>query len=122
MRLAVAIALTALYVARDVLLPLALAAMLAFLLTPIVRRLERYRIRRVPAVLLTVLVVASAVALVCYGAAEQILELTARLPEYRQNIDRKIGSANRLVQSPSLERNLASPMPWQKAMQFRKRK
>src|SRR3954468_16382231 len=50
----VVIAVAALYFARDVLIPFALAMLLTFLLAPLVRRLERVRMPRVAAVLLLV--------------------------------------------------------------------
>jgi predicted PurR-regulated permease PerM len=92
-----AIAVTALHVARDLFLPLALAVLLTFLLTPIVLRLERRRVPRVPAVLLTVLVVACAGGLIAYRAAEQVLQVAAELPHYRQNIQRKLQVASSFV-------------------------
>ena len=48
---AVALVLVALYLAKVILLPFALAVLLSFLLTPLVRRLERLGAPRVPAVL-----------------------------------------------------------------------
>jgi predicted PurR-regulated permease PerM len=42
----------ALYFAREILVPLAVAVLLSFLLTPSVRRLERWKLGRVPSVLL----------------------------------------------------------------------
>ena len=99
----VAIAVTALYVARDVLLPLALAALLAFLLLPIVRRLERYRMRRVPAVFITMAAVVLLGASTFYHLGEQVVELAARLPEYRQHIHEKLGAAKGFV-NPLRER------------------
>ena len=48
----VLLVVAALYFAREILIPLAIAVLLAFLLTPAVRRLEGWRLGRVPAVLL----------------------------------------------------------------------
>ena len=56
------IAIAVLYFARDLLIPLAFALLLAFLLTPIVKRLENWKIPRAPASVL-VLILASAAAL-----------------------------------------------------------
>src|SRR5438270_12183114 len=46
----IAVVVAALYLAQDVLIPLALATLLPFLLSPLVARLERCRLGRVPAV------------------------------------------------------------------------
>ena len=87
-----ALALAALYFARPVLIPLAMAISLNFLLTPAVMQLERMRIRRVPAVLL-VLAMAATIA-VCVGwiLARQVVGVINDLPIYRYNIDDKLAS------------------------------
>ena len=46
----VCVVVAALYFAQEVLIPLALAVLLCFLLAPLVTRLERYRLGRVPSV------------------------------------------------------------------------
>jgi len=47
-----AIVIAGLYFARDVLIPLALAIMLSFLLAPLILRLQRWGLGRVPALLI----------------------------------------------------------------------
>src|SRR5260221_6821675 len=47
----VALVIAALYVAREFLVPLALAVLISFLLAPLAGRLERWKIGRVPSVL-----------------------------------------------------------------------
>ena len=84
------IAAGVLYLARDVLIPFALAILLAFLLAPAARRLERFKLGRV---LSTVIVVAfgfSLIGAVGYVAGTQAVSLAAKLPEYRKNIGAKI--------------------------------
>ena len=49
----VCVVVGALYFAREVLVPLALAILLTFLLAPLVRRLERVGLSRVPATLVS---------------------------------------------------------------------
>src|SRR5438067_9796836 len=88
--IALVIATAVLYLAADVLIPLAIASLLAFLAAPAVRRLERWKLPRVPAT-----VVVSAVGFgVIFGigaiAATQAVSLAAKLPEYRHNIATKI--------------------------------
>ena len=84
------IAAAILYLARDVLIPLALAILLSFLLAPLVRRLEHWRLGRIPATLIAVVVGFSLIAGIGVIAARQALSLTAKLPEYRANISKKI--------------------------------
>jgi predicted PurR-regulated permease PerM len=81
-----------LYLARDVLIPLALAILLSFLLAPVVRALEHWRLGRMVATLAAVAIAVSAIAGVGYVAARQALSLAAKLPEYRENIQKKIRS------------------------------
>ena len=83
------IAAAILYLAREVLIPLALAILLTFLLAPVVRRLEGWRLGRVPSTLLAVAIAFSAIAGIGYVAARQALSLAAKLPEYRENIGAK---------------------------------
>ena len=81
-----------LYLARDVLIPLALAILLAFLLAPIVRQFERWRFGRIASTFIAVAIAFSAIAGVSWVAARQALSLAAKLPEYRENIQQKIRS------------------------------
>ncbi|TMH46676.1 MAG: AI-2E family transporter [Betaproteobacteria bacterium] len=88
--IALVIATAVLYLAADVLIPLAIAILLAFLAAPAVRRLERWKLPRLAAT-----VVVSAVGFgVIFGigaiAATQAVSLAAKLPEYRHNIATKI--------------------------------
>ena len=84
------IAAAILYLARDVLIPLALAILLSFLLAPLVRRLEGWRLGRVFSTLVAVAIAVSAIAGIGWIATKQALSLTAKLPEYRANISKKI--------------------------------
>jgi predicted PurR-regulated permease PerM len=85
-----------LYLARDVLIPLALAILLSFLLAPIVRRLEHWRLGRIPSTLIAVVIAFSIIGGIGVIAARQALSLAAKLPEYRENITKKI----RAVRAP----------------------
>jgi predicted PurR-regulated permease PerM len=83
---AICIVVAALYFAQVVLIPLALSLLFSFLLAPVVTRLERYRLGRVPSV---VIVTVAAVALVlALGAVvvTQVINLAQNLPKYRDNI------------------------------------
>jgi predicted PurR-regulated permease PerM len=90
------VAAAILYLARDVLIPLALAILLSFLLAPVVRRLEGWRLRRIPSTFIAVLIGFSLLGGIAWVAANQALSLAAKLPEYRENIRQKI----RAVRAP----------------------
>lgn len=79
-----------LHLAREVLIPLALAILLAFLLAPAVRRLERWRIGRLASTLVVVAAGFAAIGAVGWVAANQALSVAAKLPEYRENLAQKI--------------------------------
>jgi predicted PurR-regulated permease PerM len=79
-----------LYFAREVLIPIALALLLAFLLAPLVRRLERWRIPRVLAVGAAVGVTAMGVGAVGWLVQGQVMLLAAQLPGYKENIRHKL--------------------------------
>jgi predicted PurR-regulated permease PerM len=79
-----------LYFARAVLIPLALALTLNFLLTPMVMWLQKLPMRRGPAVALAVLISAVAAGGMGWVVANQLLEVAKELPNYRLNIHNKI--------------------------------
>ncbi len=78
-----------LYFARDLLIPLALAALLSFLLSPIVWRIERY-IGRIAAVLLVVILLFTAAGAASWVLTRQLVDLAAKLPDYQENIEAKL--------------------------------
>lgn len=84
------IAAAILYFAKEVLLPLALAILIAFLLAPPVQLLERWKLGRVPSTLLVMLVALAIVASIGTVAGLQAVSLAAKLPEYRHTIVQKI--------------------------------
>jgi predicted PurR-regulated permease PerM len=79
-----------LYFAREILIPLAFALILTFVLTPVVALLERSRIGRVPSVAVTILVTMAAAGCVGGVIAIQLVDVAQELPGYRQNIQHKI--------------------------------
>src|SRR5688500_14774339 len=78
---------TALYVGREILIPLALAALLAFLLAPIVSWMEKF-IGRIAAVLVAVAILLSTFVGVGWILTHQVLELATQLPVYKENIQK----------------------------------
>ena len=83
---AVALAVAILYFARDVLQPLALAALLAFLLAPAVRRLEHRGAPRPLAVGVVACAAFAVLGLVVWLVVAQLVDLAAAIPRYRDNI------------------------------------
>lgn len=79
-----------LHLARDVLIPLALAILLAFLLAPAARRLERLRLGRLGSTLAVALLGIAVVGAVGWVATNQAVSVAAKIPEYRENIAAKI--------------------------------
>jgi predicted PurR-regulated permease PerM len=88
------IALTAFIVAalsfaRELLIPLALSALLTFLLSPLVTRIEHW-IGRIAAVLLVVLLIFTSLGAAGWILSRQLVDLATKLPEYKGNIITKM--------------------------------
>lgn len=81
-----------LYFARDVLIPLALAVLLSFVLSPVVQRLQRWRIPRVPATLIVTAAAFLILGIVGWTIILQLMNLAEDLPRYNQNLRAKIQS------------------------------
>jgi predicted PurR-regulated permease PerM len=86
-----AFVVTILYVGRQMLIPLALAAMLTFLLAPLVGYIER-RIGRIAAVLIVVAVLFSVGGGAGWLLTRQLVDLAAKLPDYQTNIDNRLNA------------------------------
>lgn len=82
----------ALYWARVVLIPVALAVFLAFLLNPVVRALQRRGLGRIPSVIAVVVLAALVFGGLGWAAARQVTGLLRELPNYTANITGKIRS------------------------------
>ena len=89
-----------LYFARRILIPLALALTLNFLLAPAVIFLERYKFRRVPAVALVVLFAGLTVGAVGWIVAKQLLVVADGLADYRFNIHNKMAALHAPTTGP----------------------
>ncbi len=93
----IAVVTGALYLAKGVLVPLTLAVLLSFLLSPVCDRLERWRIGRIPAVLVTAMLAFAMLGVVAWMAVVQMTSLAPKLPEYQSNIQAKLHSTNDYV-------------------------
>ena len=92
-----------LYWAQAILVPVSLAILLTFVLTPPVVWLQR-RIGRAPAVLLVVTLVFSALGLAIWGIARQMTSVTTDLVTYRANIREKIRDVRGAGRGGSVEK------------------
>jgi predicted PurR-regulated permease PerM len=88
--LAAALVIAALYFGRDIFVPLALAALLGFLLDPLVTRLRRWRLPRWLAVGIVVAVTIGVVAVTSLFAGSQLVALAREVPTYQSTIQSKL--------------------------------
>jgi predicted PurR-regulated permease PerM len=102
--LAVLGAVAALYFAKAIFLPLALAVLLTFLLAPAVRLLRGWGMPKPPAVVLVVAITFIAILGIGALVAQQVTQLGQKLPEYQFNIDEKISSLRDVASGGTLER------------------
>jgi predicted PurR-regulated permease PerM len=92
MLLACALLVGILYFGREVLIPLAMAVLLMFLLAPVVTYLERRGLHRVAAVGLVIVVILSGTGAIAWGIGTQLTDLAIRLPSYKNNLKAKVAS------------------------------
>jgi predicted PurR-regulated permease PerM len=98
----VALVVAALYFGRPILVPIALAVLFTFMLSPLAGRLERH-ISRGAAVCGLAIIMFLCCAATAWMIGRQSLDLMARLPDYRANIEKKIQAAE-LPQDNPIER------------------
>ena len=84
------IVVATLYLAREFLIPLALAVLLSFLLAPVVKRLERWHIGRVAAVIVSTLLALAAIVGIGVVIGGQLVDLAKELPKYQTNLQAKM--------------------------------
>ena len=89
---ATAIVVLALYFGRDLLVPLVLAVLLAFVLAPLVSLLQRARIGRAPAVLAAVALAVAVIGGIGTVVGGQAASLAGDLPKYQATIQDKVKS------------------------------
>ena len=86
--------------AQEFFLPLVLAGLLSFLLSPLVRRLERWRLGRVGAVLVTAVLAFVLIGGLTYLVTSQILDLAGSLPKYRSNLIARVAALKTRENNP----------------------
>lgn len=93
-----------LYWAKPVLIPVALAILLTFLLNPVVSALQHGGLPRTPAVLLVVVLVFSLVGGIGWTVTRQLMTLAYELPRYQENLKQKINDLRELGKGGIIER------------------
>ena len=91
------VVVSALYLARDVLIPITLAVFLTFFLAPIVRLLQRGRFPRVAAVAVSVLLALAIILLLGGIIGAQLKSLIADAPQYQSTVINKFESLHSAV-------------------------
>src|SRR6266850_7000602 len=97
-----------LYWAKVVLIPIALAVLLTFLLNPIVSALYSRGLPRAPAVLVVVVLVFFVVGGIAWTVTRQLGMLAYELPRYQENLKNKISDLRELGKSGVIERVLTT--------------
>lgn len=85
-----AVAIATLYFAREILIPLAFALTLTLILSPAVVWLHRIHVGRTSAVFIVIVLSLTAAAGLAWVMGNQLVEVANELPNYRQNIHRKL--------------------------------
>jgi len=93
----IAVIVAALYLAKGVMVPITLAVLLSFLLSPVCDWLERHWLGRVPAVMVTALIGFTLFGGATWMAVVQVSDLAPRMPEYETNLKVKLQSASAYV-------------------------
>ena len=96
--------LACIYWAQAVLIPVAMAVLITFMLTPPVVLLQRWRLPRVLSVITVVMLALALVAGLGTVLALQVMSLGEELPRYRDNIREKIADVRLLGRGTGLQR------------------
>jgi predicted PurR-regulated permease PerM len=99
----VALIIASLYWAQTILIPIALSIMLTFLLSPVAGALERIGLRRLPSVLLIVVLTFSILATIGWVVSIEFTSLGNELPKYTGNIRQKISDVRGAGKGGALE-------------------
>ena len=92
------VVVSCLYWAQTVFIPVALAVFLSFLLAPLVTALQRRGLRRLPSVLLVVMLAAAVLGGGVWLVTAQVTSLAGEVPKYTENIKVKVKSLRDLGQ------------------------
>jgi predicted PurR-regulated permease PerM len=89
-----------LYFGRDVLEPIALAAILSLVIAPLIRSMRRAGLPQLPATLLSVLLATTCVVGVGTVLAFQLVAVTGDLPKYRAAMRTKVAAVREMAERP----------------------
>jgi predicted PurR-regulated permease PerM len=103
-----AIIVAALYFTRDILVPIALAVLLSFLLAPLVRLLQRWRVPRSLAVMCAVLGALAVALSLATMVMIEVNQLVNDLPRYQATLASKVHNLREAVGSAGLLKNASS--------------
>jgi predicted PurR-regulated permease PerM len=103
-----AFAIGLLYFGRSVLIPITLAALLSFVLTPVASRLQRLGLGRAVAVLLVTLFGFLVVGVVVGVVGLQATSLVEDLPQYQAGLEQKVSALKSGAEDGPLMRNLST--------------
>ena len=103
--LMVGIIVAALYLTRDVLVPMVMAVLLAFVLAPLVKFLQRWHLPRPVAVLSTVAVALAVALSLATMVMVQVKQLADDLPRYQTTLSDKVHNFRDVLGSASLFQN-----------------
>jgi predicted PurR-regulated permease PerM len=92
------VVVTCLYWAQTIFIPVALAVFLTVLLAPLVTALQRRGLRRLPSVLLVVMLAAAVLGGGVWLVTAQVTSLAGEVPKYTENIKEKVKSLRHLGQ------------------------
>jgi len=99
--LAVMLVVAALYLGRDIFVPFALAALLGFILDPVVTRLRRIGLPRAVAVALVMVATVAALGATSVFVGRQVVQLGKNLPTYQSTVQQKLRSLRQLSRQHS---------------------
>jgi predicted PurR-regulated permease PerM len=92
MLVSAAVIVTGLYYGRDILVPLVLAVLLAFVLAPVARLLQRLRLGKGLSVMAAVLIAFALIGAIIATLGSQAADLAAELPHYAATLRAKFGA------------------------------
>jgi predicted PurR-regulated permease PerM len=99
------IIVAALYFARDILIPVVLAVLLTFVMTPLVTFLQRWYVPRAVAVIASVLVAVTIILSLGSMVASQVNQLAGELPRYQATLREKVQHLRDGFAAPGVFRN-----------------
>ena len=101
--IAMAATVAILYFGRNILIPIALAVVLSFLLTPLVSWLQKIHLGRTPSVLIVLVLCFAIAGWIGWGVAGQLLEITTHIRDYKSNLVDKMHSLHSHKNAPIVQ-------------------